>query len=620
MKVRESVSLVTDSESKEEPPDNDIVIKLEVAPECMQDGSKPQPEQLIEIDLSDGQDAPRLIFISSSLSPEKREQLLKLISRYSDVFAWSYKEMPGLDPDLVSHYLDVFPNSKPIKQAARKYHPDLEEKIKEEIEKLQQAGFIRPIQYPTWLANIVPVKKKNGQIRDEFSLPHIDTLVDATMGHQMFSFMDGFSGYNQIKMAEQDAEKTVFRTPLGNFFYTVMPFRLKNAGATYQKAMTAIFHDMIHHEKELKKFLGKVSYIQRFIPALAEISAPFGSLLKGDAKFEWNQVHQKTFERIKAALTSPQTMIAPQPGVPLMLYLTSTPKSIGALLVQDVDGAERPVYYISRKIRGVEVRYTPIERHCLALVFTAQKLRHYFLAHQIQIVTRTLKAIKSQALADLLAQFPSGDYEPVNEELRGEVHAAMASEESFWTLSFDGAAARGKGGTGIVLTSKSGEKLYLSYKLDFHCSNNEAEYEALILGLIAAERHNIKKIRIRGDSKLIVKQVSGQFVLKEPALATYRTTVQRILDKFHKVEIEQVPRSDNKFLDTLAPLGARVDIPEEEATIVIKKRTEPSIIPEDEDLPEDWRAEVLEQLRNKIGKLTMAKLAQFIIIQGELYF
>ncbi|XP_028053606.1 uncharacterized protein LOC114257970 [Camellia sinensis] len=407
-----------------------------------------------------------------------------------------------------------------------------------------------------------------------------------------------------------------------------------------------------HSQKELKKFLGKVSYIRRFIPALAEISAPFGSLLKGDSKFAWNQEHQKAFERIKAALTSPQTMIAPQPGVPLMLYLTSTPKSIGALLVQDVDRVERPVYYISRKIRGTEVRYTPVERHCLALVFTAQKLRHYFLVHQIQIVTRSdpiryllskpaltgkvarwllalgefeitcvaPKAIKSQALADLLAQFSSGDYKPVNEELRGEVHAAMVSEESFWTLSFDGAAAGGKGGTGIVLTSKNGEKLYLSYKLDFHCSNNEAEYEALILGLIVAEKHSIKKIRIRGDSKLIVKQVSGQFVLKEPVSATYRTTVQRLLDKFQKVEIEHVPRSDNKFSDALATLGTGVDIPEEEAIIIIKKRIEPSIIPEDKGLPEDWRGEVLKQLRSKVGKLTMAKLAQFIIIQGELYF
>ncbi|XP_028119492.1 uncharacterized protein LOC114316983 [Camellia sinensis] len=304
-----------------------------------------------------------------------------------------------------------------------------------------------------------------------------------------------------------------------------------------------------------------------------------------------------------------------------MLYLTSTPKSIGALLVQDVDGAECPVYYISRKIQGAEVRYTPIERHCLALVFTPQKLRHYLLAHQIRIVTKSdpiryllskpaltgkvarwllalgefeitclaPKAIKSQALADLLAQFPSGDYEPVNKEVRGEVHTAMASEESFWTLSFDAAAAG-------------------------------AEYEALTLGLIAAEKHSIKKIQIRGDSKLIAKQVSRQFVLKEPVLATYRTIVQRLLDKFQKVEIEHVPRSGNKFSDALATLWARVDISEEEATIIIKKRTEPSIIPEDKSLPEGWRGVVLEQLISKVGKLTMAKLAQFIIIQGELYF
>ena len=66
----------------------------------------------------------------------------------------------------------------------------------------------------------------------------------------MFSFMDGFSGYNQIRMAPKDAEKTTFKTPMGNFYYTVMPFGLKNAGATYQRAMTAIFHDMMQQELE----------------------------------------------------------------------------------------------------------------------------------------------------------------------------------------------------------------------------------------------------------------------------------------------------------------------------------------------------------------------------------
>ena len=78
----------------------------------------------------------------------------------------------------------------------------------------------------------------------------MDLLIDSAAGSAMFLFMDGFSGYNQIKMGPKDAEKTTFRTPMGNFYYTVMPFELKNAGATYQQAMTAIFHNMMHQELE----------------------------------------------------------------------------------------------------------------------------------------------------------------------------------------------------------------------------------------------------------------------------------------------------------------------------------------------------------------------------------
>ena len=116
------------------------------------------------------------------------------------------------------------------------------------MQKLLAAGFIKPIQHPRWLSNIVPVKKKNGQIRccvdfrnlnnaclkDEFQLPNMDLLIDSAARSAIFSFMDGFSGYNQIKMAIKDVEKTTFRTPMGNFYYTVIPFELKNTGATYQ--------------------------------------------------------------------------------------------------------------------------------------------------------------------------------------------------------------------------------------------------------------------------------------------------------------------------------------------------------------------------------------------------
>ena len=103
------------------------------------------------------------------------------------------------------------------------------------------------VEYPEWLANVVPVPKKDCKVRvcvnymdlnkaspnDDFPLPHIDMLVDSTARHSMLSFMDGFSGYNHILMAPKDMEKTSFITKWATYCYWVMPFGLKNAGATY---------------------------------------------------------------------------------------------------------------------------------------------------------------------------------------------------------------------------------------------------------------------------------------------------------------------------------------------------------------------------------------------------
>ena len=121
------------------------------------------------------------------------------------------------------------------------------------------------VEYPEWLANFVPVPKKDYKVRvcvdfrdlnkanpkDDFPLPHIDMLVDSTIGHAMFSFIDGFSSYNQILMALEDREKTSFITEWGTYCYRVMPFGLKNAGATYQRAATALFLDMMHKDIEV---------------------------------------------------------------------------------------------------------------------------------------------------------------------------------------------------------------------------------------------------------------------------------------------------------------------------------------------------------------------------------
>ncbi|XP_077244859.1 uncharacterized protein LOC143884896 isoform X2 [Tasmannia lanceolata] len=205
------------------------------------------------------------IRIGNTLSSEERDELINLLKEYKEVFAWSYKDMPGLSEDIVQHKLPLLPGIKPKKQKLRRMKPEWVLKVEEEVTKQLNAGFLQVVEYPEWLANIVPVPKKDGKVRmcvdfrdlnkaspkDDFPLPHIDILVDNTAGHELLSFMDGFSGYNQIKMAPEDMAKTSFITQWGTYCYRVMPFGLKNAGATYQRAATALLHDMIHREVEV---------------------------------------------------------------------------------------------------------------------------------------------------------------------------------------------------------------------------------------------------------------------------------------------------------------------------------------------------------------------------------
>ena len=126
-------------------------------------------------------------------------------------------------------------------------------------------GFIQEVYYPDWLINVVLVKKANGKWRmcvdftslnkacpkDSFPLPRINQLVDSIVGHKLLTFMDAFSGYNQIKMAKEDQEKTFFITSRGLYCYKVMPFILKNAGAIYQRLVNKMFNKQIGRNMEV---------------------------------------------------------------------------------------------------------------------------------------------------------------------------------------------------------------------------------------------------------------------------------------------------------------------------------------------------------------------------------
>ncbi|KAL5546086.1 hypothetical protein UlMin_005773 [Ulmus minor] len=221
-------------------------------------------EELTEVPLFD--DEPeKTCKIGSALTGKFKEDLVTFLREHRDVFAWSHEDMHGIDPDVIVHRLNIDPNFKPIKQKRRTFNAERYMAINTEVDKLLKAGFIEEANYPNWIANVVLVKKANGNWRvcvdfmdlnracpkDSFPLPRIDQLVDATAGHELLSFMDAYSGYNQIRMHEEDQEHTAFLTNQGLYCYKVMPFGLKNAGATYQRLVNKMFKDQIGKTMEV---------------------------------------------------------------------------------------------------------------------------------------------------------------------------------------------------------------------------------------------------------------------------------------------------------------------------------------------------------------------------------
>jgi hypothetical protein len=154
--------------------------------------------------------------------------------------------------ELVEHALNANSKAKPVKQPLRRFDEPKRKAIATELHRLENAGFIREIKASTWVSNPVIVPKKNTDVqrvcvdntslnkhcpKDPFPLARIDQKIDSTAGCARLSFLDAYSGYNQIKLKKEDKEKIAFITPYGVFCYQVMPFGLKNAGATYQWMM-----------------------------------------------------------------------------------------------------------------------------------------------------------------------------------------------------------------------------------------------------------------------------------------------------------------------------------------------------------------------------------------------
>ena len=149
----------------------------------------------------------------------------------------------------------------------------------------------------------------------------------------------------------------------------------------------------------------------------------------------------------------------------------------------------------------------------------------------------TPKAVKSQAIADLLAQFPREEEFPLDDEVPGEVAVAEEVREQ-WVMKFDGSSTTHSGGVGVVLFHEKDKAVALSFKLEFPCLNNTAEYEAYLTRLAIALEIGVKRLKVLGDSNLVVCQAKGSFSLKEPSLAPYRAMAQRMEEKFSTFEMK----------------------------------------------------------------------------------
>jgi hypothetical protein len=198
--------------------------------------------------------------INPNLSTTETCRLTKLLIEHKEAFAWDYMDMKGISSELCTHHICIKEECRPIFQPQRRMNPNLKEIVKEELQKLLNADFIYPISDNECVSPLVIVSKKNGKWRvyvdyralnkatqkDHFPLPFIDQVLDNLAGKKIFSFLDGFSGYNHIKIAPQDQDKTTFTSPWGTFSYKVLPFGLCNAPTTFQRAVIGIFSDMVN--------------------------------------------------------------------------------------------------------------------------------------------------------------------------------------------------------------------------------------------------------------------------------------------------------------------------------------------------------------------------------------
>ncbi|KAJ9517480.1 hypothetical protein QJQ45_024949 [Haematococcus lacustris] len=327
------------------------------------------------------------------------------------------------------------PPNRPVYRMSQE---ELDE-LKRQLDELLAKGYIRPSTSPFGSA-VLFVRKKDGSLRlcvdyralnqltikNRYPLPRIDDLLDQLSGAKVFSKIDLKSGYHQIRVAEADIHKTSFRTRYGHYEYTVMPFGMCNAPATFQRLMNDIFrphldqfvlvylddtliysrseaehlehlrtvlgllrqHQLYANLSKCAFFLPSIDFLGHIISAAGIHPDPAKIRAMAETPWSWGPEHQEAFERVKAALASNPVVRPPDFSRPFTVKTDASLYAIGAVLSQrDDNGAEYVVAYESRKLQPAEINYPTHDRELLAVVHALTLWRHYLLGRPFTIET-----------------------------------------------------------------------------------------------------------------------------------------------------------------------------------------------------------------------------------------
>ncbi|XP_030936360.1 uncharacterized protein LOC115961527 [Quercus lobata] len=492
------------------------------------------------------------------------------------------------------HRLNVSPSFPSIRQKKRVFTLERDQAIAEEVRKLQEVRFIREVYYPNWLANVVMVKKASEKWRmcvdftdlnkacprDSYPLPRVDVLVDSTARHQLLSFMDAFLGYNQIRMHNADQEKTSFVTSQGLFRY--------KGGRSPGGPQGNIRHpSFLQHEAQSGNM--RLRSNGRKIPRIYGVSKGDrgqpgqdpgyygdGTAKKCEGRTKpqrKNSNIEYAFEELKTYLSSLPLLSPSQPREELFLYLVVSPVAVSTALVREEERVQKPVYYASRALRGAEERYPPMEKFASALVTTARKLKPYFQAHMVNVLTdkplqratsnleatgrlalwaielsefdiqhRPRTAIKGQVIMDFIAEFTHGEDKEAEESPRCSIYT-------------DGSSNKQAGGAGIILLLPEGDTVEYMVRLNFPTTNNEVEYEALVVGLDLAKAAGATSVVVYYDSQVVANQVNGDYECKGERMKRYLDQLSPLIDSS---DIQEIGSESNWTTSLVSYLKNRV--------------------------------------------------------------